>query len=296
MKILRSLPAQPILISLLLHVCFYLLALLTPSPSQYRPQEIEVVYQNETPEGGQQIVTNPEQEELKKALAELKDRAKRLSEHTRRFEKEQLAQQTGPTRNRNNKPVLPNDDRPQDFSPRREAPKQAPEIGAHGDLAVSPLPLPGAAAREMRTGYSALAEFVPDVQEGGFTALNTDQFIHYTFYARTNEQIRNRWVAMIRQFVRQNLPTEINRLAQKTQITEVEIILTPEGEFKKAILHQGAESRDLDEIAVTAFRLAAPFNNPPSEMVKEDGFIHLHYGFHVQFRPRMMAGGNRAPQ
>ena len=38
-----------------------------------------------------------------------------------------------------------------------------------------------------------------------------------------------------------------------------------------------------DEAIVEAWRLAAPFENPPPGMVAEDGFIHIDdFGFHIE--------------
>lgn len=291
MAIWNRVPAQPFIISLLIHLCLYLLAQLTPSTPNRPPQEVEIVYQNETTQPGRQFVTDPNKDNLENALEKLKEQTKRLSQHTRRYQREQVARQSGRTENSQYTRQRQRSATPSPAQSQNQEPQS--QLGANGDLAVSPLPLPGVVGHESRTGYSALAEFVPDVQQGGFTSLNSDQFVHYTFYARTNEQIRNRWVALIRNFVNNHMVTDINQLAQKTQMTEVEIILNPDGHFEKAILRQGAESRELDEIAITAFRLAAPFNNPPSEMVADDGFIHLHYGFHVQFRPRFVANGSK---
>lgn len=48
-------------------------------------------------------------------------------------------------------------------------------------------------------GVSTTGEQLPqDIQIGDFTALNTDRFVYYTFYARIEEQIRHRWVRYVK--------------------------------------------------------------------------------------------------
>lgn len=275
---------QPLTISALVHLCLYLMALISPRfELPRRTQDVEIVYQNEK-KSQQDFVTDPTPKDLEEAVKKLEDKAKHLSRIQRRVEKELIARNSGRTQNSRSQ------------LQERARQELAPTADKNGDW-ESPPPIDRSmqnqVGREARLGDSSISEYIPEVQVGGFTALNTDQFVHYTFYARTNEQIRNRWVENIRQFLNQTLQTEVNRLAQKAQISQLEVILTSDGHFVKAIVHQSAENPALNESAISAFRQAAPFNNPPSEMVERDGYIHLHYGFHVHFRPRYMASGSR---
>jgi outer membrane biosynthesis protein TonB len=281
---------QPLIISLLLHLCLYLLALVTPSSplKNPHPQAIEVVYQNEPK--ARTFVADPNETDLKKAVEDLKDKAERLSRFTRRFQQEQVARRSGETRNNmSQQPAEMQAPHRVRESARRELQKPIERDGYERP------PLTGQpnVGRQARMGDSSLAEYIPDVREGGFTALNSDQFVHYTFYARVNEQIRNRWVMNIRDFLDRASGAEINRLARKTQLSEVEIVLDSTGKFVKAIFFNRAENPVLDQSAVRAFQLASPLNNPPSEMIEADGYIRLRYGFYVQFRPRYMASGSK---
>ena len=136
---------------------------------------------------------------------------------------------------------------------------------------------------------STISDYIPQVKVGGFTALNTDQFIYYTFYSRINEQIRNRWISNIQNIIYQTPQNVMNQWSAMPQVTQLEVLLDPKGHFVRAILYRHAQSKNLDEAAVSAFRRASPFNNPPSELVKSDGYIHLYYIFHLEFRPRFLA-------
>jgi hypothetical protein len=247
-----------------------------------RPLDIEIVYQNETKQQKkQQFVTDAE--DLTRKINDLKDKANFLSKSTRRVREEQVARQTGRTQNGQPQSVQKNNiitsARNAYEKPSITGPGPTPKNNSNNGI-----PSPGFNA-------SSIAEYIPEVKEGGFTSLNTDQYMYYTFYARINEQIRNRWVQNVRQ-VLQTLPiSEMSRLSKKQQISQIEVILNSSGKFINAIIHQKAENRLLDISAATAFKDSAPFNNPPLEIVsKDDGLIHLHYQFYLQLQPRYTAG------
>ena len=274
---------QPLTISLLTHLCLLLALLLLPPQSEdmSKLQEVEIVYQNEPLEKKlREVVISPE-DKLKDAVRKLKDTADRLSLNTQRVQEESVAPPGQQTRNSQAKSLTQNN--------RREAVEKNFEKNFNDQPSINRVR--NDLARDTRLADSSISQYIPEVRSGGFTALNTDQFIHYTFYARTHEQIRNRWITQIRSFIDSSMQTEINRLAQRTQVSQIEVILTPDGHFVRALIHQKADNSNLDEAAISAFRLAAPFNNPPSEMIEPDGYIHLHYAFHVFFAPRYIANG-----
>ncbi len=139
----------------------------------------------------------------------------------------------------------------------------------------------------VNAGTSTIGERVPeDIRIGDFTALNTDRFVFYTFYARIDEQIRNRWVRYMRavNYGGGDIPPGTTPLT-----TNLEMVLNREGEFIRAIIHDGSGSRDVDNAPILAFREARIFPHPPREMVKEDGTIRLLYSFTVLRDSRPLA-------
>jgi hypothetical protein len=136
---------------------------------------------------------------------------------------------------------------------------------------------------------STISEYLPQLREGGFSSLNTDQFVYYTFYARINEQVRNRWVQNLQQFFANTSPQELNRLSTRNQVTEIEILLDQKGNYYRTIYHRKSQSNAIDQAGAFAFENAAPFINPPSEMIEKDGYIHLFYQLNVLTRPQYVA-------
>ncbi len=189
--------------------------------------------------------------------------------------------------------------RRQAAKPTRPALTQQPELGTQaleGDLAVAqknaedeakPLHLP---FDPRIAGASTFGENVPDAQLGNFTALNTDRFTYYSFYARVEEQIRHRWVKFVRAAVYGGEVPPTNRQLE----TRLEIVLDREGRYLRSILHQTSGVKILDRAPARAFAEAQRIPHPPREMVKDDGTIRLMYAFNVEQVPVVAVSRRRS--
>jgi hypothetical protein len=139
-------------------------------------------------------------------------------------------------------------------------------------------------------GASTVGETLPqDIKFGDFTALNTDKNLFYSFYARMEEMTRYRWETYAKAAVNEIGVTSKTLMAKDMWTTKLEIILDRYGTFQHAILQDSSGITTLDSAPVQAFRDAGRFPNPPSEMVKADGFIHIFYAFSVNVVPRYAA-------
>ncbi len=280
---------EPLIISILAHLCLILIILLSPAPKPAPAlQPIQVVYQNETDnKRSQQIVSNvsPPTKEL---VNELKKRVNLLSQLTRRVLHQEVARRSGvKTVNRS----ASREQNSNSFDSGGPSPSITAPMGTipDSDFNNSHSNNSNGLHSNQLLGESTILDDIPEVRAGGFTALNTNQFIFYTFYSRINEQIGNRWVENIQNILYRTPNYILKEWANKDQVTQVEILLTPQGKFVKAIIFHHADNRVIDDAAVSAFRRAAPFTNPPSGLVSRDGYIHLLYSFHVYFRPRFLA-------
>ncbi len=139
--------------------------------------------------------------------------------------------------------------------------------------------------RRVSMGPSMIDARIPGVEFGSFNSLNADQFTYYAFFTRINEQLRNRWTAQLNDYVYSLSQKDMQTLALVERTTQLEVIVSPDGEYVDAVLHQSSGDKVLDEITANSFRLAAPFMNPPRELREEDGYVHLRYSFTVHFRP-----------
>ena len=148
------------------------------------------------------------------------------------------------------------------------------------------VPFPQIGGLGLRPGSSTVGETLPqDIKIGDFTALNTDRYTYYTFFARMEEVFRPKWINHVKAAFYTYQQTQ-RRLREEDFVTQVELLLDKDGNFVRGILHSESGNTQLDLAPVKAFREASRFPNPPQEMLKEDHLIHLEYQFTVHFIPQ----------
>jgi hypothetical protein len=120
--------------------------------------------------------------------------AKYLSEKKQRVKQEMQAAHNGMTENRSNTSTLP-----QKQKPIPQAQQKSKATGTEKDKdGFRDLSKELAEMNQLSQGQSAVGEALPTtVKVGSFTALNTDRYLFYTFYARIEELIRYRWESRV---------------------------------------------------------------------------------------------------
>ncbi len=265
---------EGLLLSVFLHIALILMIwnLKFPAPDVHHVTEVTFIEKPLTPKKSRQFVTETHPKDISETT---KDEADYLSQFTKRVKRQMRAMNLGTTVN-----TMP--------TPAKQAqPQKAAGIREH-DPGEGLGPPGGGGTQEMRTvaiGPSSIAEYIPGVEQGAFTALNTNQFTYYTFFQRMHEQVRNRWVSMVRNYVNSRTPQQLEVLSKWDRTTVVEIILGPGGQYLRSVMHSSSGDQGLDEIHSQAFAVASPFPNPPHGLFEPDGLIHLQYSFFLQFRP-----------
>lgn len=212
------------------------------------------------------------------------DLARFLSADKQRVRKEMQAAASGLTQNREagQKEKSDSEERkPTAQDPRKARPKNYDPDGI--DIAKNLQEY----AQSMDNAPSTMGDALPqDVSIGSFTALNTDRYVYYSFFARIEELVRFRWESRVRaavdSFDRSYILSVVGR---RNWITSVDIWLTKDGRYHSAHILKESGITRFDQAAVLAFKEAGMFPNPPQEMVEDDGFIHLKYSFNVSFKP-----------
>lgn len=142
---------------------------------------------------------------------------------------------------------------------------------------------------KMDQGLSSLGEALPqEVAIGSFTALNTDRYLFYSFFARIEELIRFRWESAVRGSIDTTPAEHFQTNHSGVWNTQLEIWLKPSGEFHSAHLMKESGFRAFDQAAIQAFVQSRLFPNPPQEMIEADGMIHLKYSFQVRYEPKVL--------
>lgn len=104
---------------------------------------------------------------------------------------------------------------------------------------------------------------------GKATQLNTRELVGATYLNHIRRMVNFYWSQNL-----DNLPSS-TLLARPAYTTVVVVTLDRDGALKKLELAQPCGSDALDQAVVTAFQLAAPFPNPPKQLIEDDGTIYL---------------------
>lgn len=295
MSVFRS-----VLFSVLIH--FTLVAVLIwVMPTIMPPAEPEVIELEWTPERELYEAIKPREKKIVRQVEipennKLKDDetlARFLSEKTQRVQQEMQAALTGMTKNRSSQsPESPSKnsntkseqktDNPKKMETKKSLETLDKDKDGYQQVDISQQ------LNEMKRfsdGVSSVGESLPrDVKVGSFTALNTDRYLYYTFYARVEELIRYRWESRIQNAINSFDRETRLQLADRNWVTEAEFILDKSGHLKTAVIMKSSGIKPFDMAAINAFKEALIFPNPPQEMVKEDGMIHLVFSFTVRFQ------------
>lgn len=128
-----------------------------------------------------------------------------------------------------------------------------------------------------RVGGSRANDALSDVEEGNETALNSTRWRYASFFNRVKRQVAENWHP---DRVYQRRDPSGNVYGFTDRFTVLRVTLTPEGKLESLTLERGSGVGFLDDEAMSAFRLAEPFPNPPKGLVDEKtGLISFRFGF-----------------
>lgn len=159
-------------------------------------------------------------------------------------------------------------------------------------------PVRGPATLELLPNVGVLAQIngapandhLDDLEEGEGTFLNSREFKFASFFNRMKRGVSQHWRPL--QEYRRRDPTG-NVYGQRSRVTVLQVTLKPDGSLVDVEVSKSSGVDFLDHEAVTAFRRAQPFPNPPHGLVDGDtGNIAFPFGFHIEFSRR---GGLRLP-
>ena len=137
------------------------------------------------------------------------------------------------------------------------------------------------AAKPGTTGeqVSQTIDYVKDLDPGLETLLSTREFVYYTYYARIRRQLNQFWAPKVREKMIAMARTGRQPASSNDIITKCLVTLDKGGQLMKVQIVGVSGVHELDEAAVEAFKMAAPFPNPPHGIVETDGTIKLLWSF-----------------
>lgn len=217
-----------------------------------------------------------------------------------------LAMRT-PSEDRRSAPARP---RPGETSPRNDnagSDEQMPSDpdGAFAHAGGGARPTPRNLAEEESGGHPGLYGLVPseeqiaravgsgtqdhlaDIDEGNETALNAKRWVYATFFNRVKERVRDHWKPAD-EYQRRDPTGKI--YGAEDRYTLLQVSLKADGSLATVSVAHTCGLDFLDDTAVTAFKEAQPFINPPRKLVEAGhGTVSFGFGFffEVSGAPRL---------
>lgn len=134
-----------------------------------------------------------------------------------------------------------------------------------------------ASAMHKTFGGSGSHDDTEGLDEGPQTLINSHRFRFASFFNRMRDQIDEHWDP---NEVMNRIDPDRRVYGERTRKTLLHIRLTPEGAVKAVRLVSDSGVIELDKEAISSVHLAAPFVNPPPELVDpKTGFIEIDFGF-----------------
>jgi TonB family protein len=163
-------------------------------------------------------------------------------------------------------------------------PPDRPGGSAPPGSAVTPNLLPSAHALAQALGMGAGSpDYLDDVEASDSTGLNAKKWKFAAFFNRIKRAVADEWHPD--ELLGRHDPSG-NIYGAQDRTTMLKVQLRPDGTVGELKVARGSGVEFLDDEAMSAFRRAQPFENPPPGLVDSDGFIRFNFGFIVQLSGR----------
>jgi TonB family protein len=157
----------------------------------------------------------------------------------------------------------------------RRTPGSEGPTGTPGQKHPQIMPTPEMLQRAIGKGGGSM-DYLKDVDDGDATALNSKKWKHAPFFNRVKRQVADQWhPEMV--YVRHDPNGNVYGI--KDRVTVLRIHLQPDGKLAGWTVLQSSGVDFLDDEAIDAFKKAAPFPNPPKDLVESDAQIHFNFAF-----------------
>ena len=134
---------------------------------------------------------------------------------------------------------------------------------------------------------SGTQDHLQDIEEGDETALNAKRWVFATFFNRVKEKVRDHWKPA-QEYQRRDPTGKI--YGSEDRYTLLRVSLKADGSLADVSVAHTCGLDFLDDTAVTAFKEAQPFINPPRRLLEaENGMVTFGFGFffEVSGAPRL---------
>lgn len=122
-------------------------------------------------------------------------------------------------------------------------------------------------------------QYIQGIKEGEVSALNTKEFVFYSYFERVRKQLDSSWQPLLRSQI-EKIYKHGRRLASDSDyVTRTLVTLDQSGQVKRVQLLEQSGTVDLDQVAIDALNKAGPYPNPPKGLRESDGSIQIRWDF-----------------
>jgi TonB family protein len=132
---------------------------------------------------------------------------------------------------------------------------------------------------EKTVGTGTPQDYIRGLKESESTALNTREFMFYSYFQRIRERLDYAWNKSLQDRLGRMFRSGRYLASDREHTTKVLVTLNGAGEITRVQVVEDSGTRDLDDAAVKSFNEAGPFPNPPRGMMSSTGTIQIRWDF-----------------
>jgi protein TonB len=122
-------------------------------------------------------------------------------------------------------------------------------------------------------------QYIAGMKEGEVSALNTKEFVFYSYFERVRQQLDQAWQPLLRLNVLRLTKAGRHLASNADYTTRTLVTLNQKGEILRVQLLEESGTFDLDQAALDALNKAGPYPNPPKGLVDSTGSVEIRWDF-----------------
>jgi TonB family protein len=133
---------------------------------------------------------------------------------------------------------------------------------------------------ESQTGEAMRGgQYIKGMKEGETSALNTKEFVFYSYFERVRQQLNQAWQPILQQQIARIFKSGRKLASNSDYTTKTLVTLNAHGDIQRVQVLEQSGTFDLDDAAVQALNKAGPYPNPPKGLIGNDGLVQLQWEF-----------------
>ncbi len=122
-------------------------------------------------------------------------------------------------------------------------------------------------------------QYIQGMKEGEFSALNTKEFVFYSYFERVRKQLDQAWQPILRENVHRLLKSGRHLASNSDFVTRALVTMNNRGEILRIQVLEESGTQDLDQAAIDALNKAGPYPNPPKGLIDSSGNVEIRWDF-----------------